>query len=31
MMWYTLAAIGGVSTVLMLLYDRFVAPQKAAT
>jgi dipeptide/tripeptide permease len=30
MMWYTLAAIGGVSTVLMLLYDRFVAPKKAA-
>jgi dipeptide/tripeptide permease len=28
MMWFTLAAIGGVSTVLMLLYDRFVAPHK---
>lgn len=27
MMWYTLSAIGGVSTVLMLLYDRFVAPR----
>ncbi|MDP1832585.1 MAG: MFS transporter [Geothrix sp.] len=31
MMWFTLSAIGGVSTVLMLLYDRFVArhPQPA--
>jgi dipeptide/tripeptide permease len=29
MMWFVLAAIGGVSTVLMLLYDRFVAPHKA--
>jgi len=29
MMWYTLAAIGAVSTVLMLLYDRFVAPKRA--
>lgn len=28
MMWFVLAGIGGVSTVLMLLYDRFVAPQK---
>ncbi len=28
MMWYTLAAIGGLSTILMLLYDRFVAPRK---
>ncbi len=28
LMWFTLAGIGGVSTVLMLLYDRFVAPQK---
>ena len=30
LMWFTLAAIGGVSTLLMLLYDRFVAPHKAA-
>jgi dipeptide/tripeptide permease len=29
LMWFTLSAIGGVSTVLMLLYDRFVAPHKA--
>lgn len=29
LMWFTLAAIGGASTVLMLLYDRFVAPRKA--
>lgn len=28
MMWFTLSAIGGISTVLMLLYDRFVAPHK---
>lgn len=28
MMWYALAAIGGLSTLLMLLYDRFVAPHK---
>ena len=28
MMWYSLAAVGGVSTVLMLLYDRFVAPPR---
>ncbi len=28
MMWFTLAAIGGISTVLMLLYDRVVAPHK---
>ena len=27
MMWDILAAIGGASTVLMLLYDRFVAPR----
>jgi hypothetical protein len=27
-MWFTLSAIGGVSTTLMLLYDRFVAPHK---
>lgn len=30
MMWFVLAAVGGVSTVLMLLYDRFVAPNRAA-
>lgn len=29
LMWFTLAAIGGASTVLMLLYDRFVAPRRA--
>lgn len=29
MMWDILAAIGGVSTVLMLLYDRFLAPHRA--
>lgn len=28
LMWYTLAAVGALSTVLMLLYDRFVAPHK---
>jgi proton-dependent oligopeptide transporter, POT family len=28
MMWFVLAGVGGVSTVLMLLYDRFVAPHK---
>jgi hypothetical protein len=27
-MWLWVAAIGFVSTVLMLLYDRFVAPRK---
>ncbi len=30
-MWLVLSAIGFVSTALMLLYDRFVAPRKAAT
>ncbi len=29
MMWIVLAAIGGASTVLMLAYDRFIAPHKA--
>lgn len=29
MMWFVLAAIGGVSTLLMVLYDRFVAPRGA--
>lgn len=29
-MWYVIGAIGAVSTVLMLAYDRFVAPRKAA-
>lgn len=27
MMWDVLAAVGGVSTVLMLFYDRFIAPR----
>jgi dipeptide/tripeptide permease len=29
-MWYVVGAIGVVTTALMLLYDRFVAPRKAA-
>ena len=29
MMWFSLAGVGAVSTVLMLLYDRFVAPREA--
>ena len=29
MMWFVLAAIGGASTLLMLAYDRFVAPHRA--
>lgn len=30
MMWIVLASIGGVSTLLMLAYDRFIAPHRAA-
>ena len=29
-MWYVVGAYGVVSTILMLLYDRFVAPKRAA-
>jgi hypothetical protein len=29
-MWYYVGAIGVVSTVLMVLYDRFVAPSAKA-
>jgi hypothetical protein len=29
-MWYVVGSIGVVSTLLMLAYDRFVAPRRAA-
>ena len=29
-MWFTLAGVGLVSTILMLLYDRLVAAHKTA-
>jgi hypothetical protein len=30
-MWWVIAGVGILSTVLMLLYDKFVKPSEAAT
>jgi hypothetical protein len=29
-MWFVVGSYGVVSTILMILYDRFVAPKRAA-